>query len=76
MPVPLPEELLTPHPERLLRTRRDYALILERHAAAVAANRESYVDPATGHQVFTARVLWERGYCCDLGCRHCPWIPR
>lgn len=23
--------------------------------------------------VFTAKYLKERGYCCESGCRHCPW---
>lgn len=23
--------------------------------------------------VFTARYLRERGYCCESGCRHCPY---
>lgn len=26
-----------------------------------------------GLVVFTARYLLERGYCCESGCRHCPW---
>jgi hypothetical protein len=23
--------------------------------------------------VFTAAFLRRRGYCCESGCRHCPW---
>lgn len=23
--------------------------------------------------VFTEKYLRERGYCCESGCRHCPW---
>ena len=26
-----------------------------------------------GLSVFTARFLRRRGYCCDNGCRHCPY---
>ena len=26
-----------------------------------------------GLLVFTAKFLKERGYCCQSGCRHCPW---
>ena len=26
-----------------------------------------------GLMVFTARYLLERGYCCERGCRHCPY---
>ncbi len=26
-----------------------------------------------GLMVFTERYLRERGYCCDNGCKHCPY---
>ena len=26
-----------------------------------------------GFMVFTARYLRNRGYCCESGCRHCPY---
>ena len=26
-----------------------------------------------GNMVFTTRFLLERGYCCNSGCRHCPY---
>lgn len=32
-----------------------------------------YVDPDTGHSVWTAKFLLERGFCCHGGCRHCPY---
>ena len=47
--------------------------IRRRHDAAVLAGDPSYVDPATGYQVFTARYLLDRGHCCDSLCRHCPY---
>ena len=25
------------------------------------------------YMVFTEKFLLERGYCCESGCRHCPW---
>lgn len=25
------------------------------------------------YMVFTADYLRRRGYCCESGCRHCPW---
>lgn len=25
------------------------------------------------YMVFTAEYLRGRGYCCESGCRHCPW---
>jgi len=26
-----------------------------------------------GNYVFTAQFLLKRGYCCESGCRHCPY---
>jgi len=26
-----------------------------------------------GYLVFTEKYLLERGYCCESGCRHCPY---
>jgi hypothetical protein len=74
--VSLPPELLRPHPDRLEPSHPLYAEILAVHAAAVAAAADHYRDPATGYEVMTALALWERGYCCDLGCRHCPYLER
>ena len=35
---------------------------------------EDYVvDPATGLMVLTASYLLKRGYCCESGCRNCPY---
>ena len=44
-----------------------------RHDAAVAAGRPLYRDPWTGYYVMTAQALKDRGYCCQNGCRHCPY---
>jgi len=51
---------------------------LNNHAPAAgiaveASPVDCYLDPVTGCQVFTADYLRRRGYCCDSGCRHCPW---
>lgn len=32
-----------------------------------------YLDPETGFVVFTAKHHLLRGYCCNSGCRHCPY---
>ncbi|MDQ2729072.1 MAG: DUF5522 domain-containing protein [Actinomycetota bacterium] len=73
-PVPLlPDHLVDPHPHRLDRGRPDSASVLAAHRRAVAAGRTNYVDPTTGWTVLTAQFLWERGTCCDTGCRHCPY---
>lgn len=43
------------------------------HDRAVAAGLDHYIDPHSGLLVMTALYLSDRGYCCDNGCRHCPW---
>jgi hypothetical protein len=50
-----------------------YIPIVEAHEAALEAGRDTYVDPLTGFQVFTAAALWARARCCETGCRHCPY---
>ncbi|MBW8825489.1 MAG: hypothetical protein JF603_03930 [Acidobacteria bacterium] len=48
--------------------------VVERaHAAAAERGDDTYVDPATGFDVFTAAFLLTRGHCCDNRCRHCPY---
>ncbi|KAM9212318.1 uncharacterized protein C1orf53 homolog [Dugong dugon] len=47
--------------------------IAELHAAACAAGRLNYVDPATGFVVFTQLAHLQRGECCGSACRHCPY---
>ncbi len=34
-------------------------------------DRDYYIE--NGNYVFTAYYLKKRGYCCDNGCRHCPY---
>lgn len=38
-------------------------------------NREEneYWYMENGRTVFTEKYLLERGYCCENGCRHCPY---
>ncbi|MCB0409486.1 MAG: hypothetical protein KDD29_04655 [Flavobacteriales bacterium] len=33
---------------------------------------EFYYTPE-GYKVFTEKYLLKRGYCCQNGCRHCPY---
>lgn len=35
------------------------------------AGEDYYLE--NGNCVFTARYLLRRGYCCQSGCRHCPY---
>lgn len=44
------------------------------HRQAVADGADGYVDPDTGLFCFTAAYHWAKGACCELGCRHCPWL--
>jgi hypothetical protein len=55
----------TEHPE--------YDAIMWLHNAAVAEGLACYRDPRTGLSVMTADFLARRGYCCESGCRHCPY---
>jgi hypothetical protein len=49
---------------------------MDRHHQALLAGEPGYLDPATGLFVQTARTLWNRGTCCEQGCRHCPYVDR
>ena len=74
--LPLDDRPLTePRGDRLDRDRPGAAEALAAHAAAMAAGEPSYRDPITGYRVLTARTLADRGTCCGLGCRHCPYVP-
>lgn len=43
------------------------------HSAAVESGRDGYIDPETGFFVFSSIYHKKRGYCCESGCRHCPF---
>jgi hypothetical protein len=72
----LPPDRLVPAPSRLPRSHPLYDTILAVHSGAIEAGASRYPDPATGFWVFTAEYLWNRGTCCDTGCRHCPYVER
>jgi uncharacterized protein DUF5522 len=48
--------------------------ILASHAAAIGNGDAGYLDPTTGLFALTAKFLADRGYCCERGCRHCPYV--
>ena len=50
------------------------ARILEVHSTSLATREDGYTDPSTGYWVFNARYLRDRGFCCQNGCRHCPYV--
>ncbi|HEX3793402.1 MAG TPA: DUF5522 domain-containing protein [Acidimicrobiales bacterium] len=63
-----------PHPDRLSPAHPDYEAILDLHAEALRRGAMSYTDPGSGYTVLTAGYLIQRGYCCESGCRHCPYL--
>jgi 2-iminoacetate synthase ThiH len=44
---------------------------LSRQARALVEGEDFYREGA--YVVFTARYHLRRGYCCESGCRHCPY---
>jgi hypothetical protein len=76
-PVPLPPVRLVPHADRF-DPRRDanYVAAIEAHHHALMLGDAGYFDPSSGLFVQTARTLWDRGTCCEQGCRHCPFVDR
>lgn len=53
-----------------------YNEIMKRHEEAIRNRSDIYIDPETGITVLTAEFLLKRGYCCESGCRHCPFYTR
>lgn len=47
--------------------------VKEMHDEACKNGEEFYIDPVTGYRVATSFFLMMRGWCCELGCRHCPY---
>jgi ATP-binding cassette subfamily B (MDR/TAP) protein 1 len=45
----------------------------ELHRIACEAERDTYIDPASGYQVLTSLALQKQGRCCGNSCRHCPY---
>ena len=68
--------LTEPRADRFDRSLPRAAQALAAHAAALEAAEMTYRDPVTGFRVLTAKALADRGTCCGLGCRHCPYLPR
>eukprot|EP00957_Ditylum_brightwellii_P140693 10717183-Ditylum_brightwellii.AAC.1 len=70
--VPVREEDLPPEVlEKAKRSRLPGAVYKAIHRHAVANNKDTYIDPASGYSVFTSTYL-DRKPCCGNGCRHCP----
>ena len=75
--APLPPVRLVPRPDRLdPRREPEYVAAMDAHHHALVLGDAGYMDPTTGLFVQTARTLWDRGTCCEQGCRHCPFVER
>ena len=75
-PRPLDDRPLEqPRADRLDRSHPLADAVLSAHGRALRAGEATYVDPISGYRVLTACTLAERGTCCGLGCRHCPYLP-
>ncbi|MCX8526739.1 MAG: DUF5522 domain-containing protein [Candidatus Nanopelagicales bacterium] len=66
--------LSSPARSRLDPNRADYDAILAAHGEAMSLDRPGYLDPRSGLFVMTARYHADRGWCCNSGCRHCPFV--
>lgn len=53
-----------------------YKEIMMLHQEAINKSQDIYTDPETGLAVLTAEFLLKRGYCCETGCRHCPFYTK
>ncbi len=69
----LPRDRRLPLIDRLSPRHGQYARIIAAHEAAMRTGAPGYVDPVSGFFVFTAAEHWDRGVCCNSGCRHCPY---
>lgn len=65
-----------PRSDRLDPAGGDYHAVMGAHAEAIDRGELGYADPATGLFVMTAQYLIDPGYCCEQGCRHCPYEPQ
>jgi hypothetical protein len=72
--IPANRSLDEPAKSRLAPDHPDRARILAAHADALATDAAGYTDPTSGLFVLTAQYLLERAYCCEQGCRHCPYV--
>jgi Family of unknown function (DUF5522) len=66
--------LSQPHGDRLPADHPGYAQILQAHDEALRSGADTYVDPRSELVVLTAGYLASRGFCCESGCRHCPFL--
>ncbi len=71
---PSDRPLTEPHTSRLDPSLPNYRQTLRVHELALQSGQPGYIDPQSGLYVMTAQYLLDRGFCCDNGCRHCPFV--
>lgn len=76
MKSPLPPERRAPAPSRFSADHPLYEAVIAAHERSIELDTYGYRDPQSGLLVFSAKYLWDREYCCDTGCRHCPYVAR
>jgi len=69
-----PDWLTRPRIDRLDAECVGYDEVMAAHQRAIDAGDPGYLDPQSGLFVMTAVFLRDRGWCCDCGCRHCPYV--
>lgn len=47
--------------------------IKQKHQETIENKKNFYLDKDTGFVVWTEEFLLNRGFCCENGCRHCPY---
>ncbi|MGB5756872.1 MAG: DUF5522 domain-containing protein [Acidimicrobiales bacterium] len=67
--------LYRPRSDRIDPADPAYPAAMAAHRHAIGRGSLGYTDPETGLLVMTAVYLRDRGWCCDRGCRHCPYVP-
>lgn len=72
----LPPARRRPAPERFPADHPSYDAVIAAHERSIEMDTYGYRDPISGLLVFSAKYLWDRDYCCETGCRHCPYVGR
>ena len=65
---------MTKNSEAQITSDSEDADLSQRKDEELQAGRDYYLE--NGLLVFTATFLRQRGYCCESGCRHCPYKDR
>ncbi len=73
--LPIPRAFV-PSAKRFNYTDPNAQARLELYLESLEAGSDFYFDVPSGFLVMTALKHIKRGFCCNSGCRHCPYIER